>query len=144
MWKMRRPLLIIALAICAVSATGGGATVAETTTAATAAAQCRGTDRIIPKRITFARGRTTAVIKDTVRLCTGHEYRVRAQAGQTMTVHLATGNKTSFTVWTPTGDTPEGADGAKDWSGEMPETGDYTVNIGTDATAAYTLEVTIR
>jgi hypothetical protein len=112
--------------------------------AAAAAAQCRGTDRVIPKQVRFQRGRTTAVIKDTVRLCTGHEYRLRASAGQTMSVHLATGKRTSFTVYTPAGDTPDGADGVKDWSGELPETGEYIINIGTDATAAYTLEVTIR
>src|SRR5215207_3273793 len=116
---MRRPLSIIAATFCAASVFGAGAPAGVTTTAAAAAAQCRGTDRIIPKQVRFPRGRT-------------------------MTVHLATGNRTSFTVNTPAGDTPEGADGAKDWSGELPETGDYTINIGTDATAAYTLEVTIR
>ena len=141
---MRRPLSVIAATFCAACVFSAGAPAGVTATAAAAAAQCRGTDRIIPKQIRFPRGRTTAVIKDTVRLCTGHEYRLRARAGQTMTVHLATGNRTSFTVNTPAGDTPEGADGAKDWSGELPETGDYTINIGTDATAAYTLEVTVR
>ena len=135
---MRSLLLTIALAGCVAAtskAPAGGAA---------AAPQCRGTDRTIPKQIRFARGRTTAVIKDTVRLCTSHEYRLRARAGQTMTVHLATGSKTSFTLYTPAGDTPDGADGSKDWSGELPETGEYTLNVGTDATAAYTLEVTIR
>jgi hypothetical protein len=109
-----------------------------------AAAQCRGTDRTIPKQVRFARGRTTAVIKDTVRLCTSHEYRLRARAGQTMSIHLATGSKTSFTLQTPSGDTVGDADGVKDWSGELPDTGSYVIVIGTDATAAYTLEVTIR
>lgn len=136
---MKSLLRIIALFGCVASMTAAPGHCATVT-----AAQCPGTDRVIPKQIRFPRGRTTAVIKDTIRLCTGHDYRLRARRGQTMTVHLTTGNKTSFTLWTPTGDTPEGADGAKDWSGELPETGDYTINIGTDATAAYTLEVTIR
>ena len=61
-----------------------------------------------------------------------------------MTLHLATGKRTSFTLSAPSGDTLEGADGVKDWSGELPETGDYVIQIGTDTTAAYTLEVTIR
>ena len=141
---MRRFLHVVAAVgfvagtLCAVPHAG------LTPEASAAPAQCRGTDRAIIKRVRFPRGRTTAVIKDTVRLCTSHEYRVRARGGQTMTVHLATGSRTSFTLWTPTGDTPEGADGSKDWSGELPETGDYTINIGTDANAAYTLEVTIR
>ncbi len=133
---MRSLLRTIALAACVASAWTAPANGA-------AALQCRGTDRTIPKTVRFARGRTTAVIKDTVRLCTSHEYTLRARAGQTMTVHLATGRKTSFTLQGPSG-TVEGADGVKDWSGELPEGGDYTINIGTDATAAYTLEVTIR
>jgi hypothetical protein len=141
---MMRRLLHIVAAVGLVAGTVCVVPSAGVTAEASAAVQCRGTDRTIPKQIRFPRGRTTAVIKDTVRLCTSHEYRLRARAGQTMTVHLATGSKTSFTLHTPTGDTPEGADGSKDWSGELPETGDYTINIGTDATAAYTLEVTIR
>ena len=108
------------------------------------AAQCRGTDRTIPRQIRFARGRTTAVIKTTVRLCTSHEYHLRASQGQTMSIHLATGKRTSFTLQTPSGDTVPDADGVKDWSGELQDNGDYTIIVGTDATAAYTLEVTIR
>ncbi|HEX8723165.1 MAG TPA: hypothetical protein VF736_21285 [Pyrinomonadaceae bacterium] len=138
---MRRLLLFAAAACLAASAAAAPPAGA---TPPAAAAQCRGTDRAVPKRVRFARGRTTAVVKDTVRLCTSHEYRLRARAGQTMTVHLATGSKTSFTLYTPAGDTPDGADGSKDWSGELPESGEYTITIGTDATAAYTLEVTIR
>ena len=111
---------------------------------ATVAFQCRGTDRTIPKTVRFARGRTTAVIKDTVRLCTSHEFRLRARQGQTMSVHLATGRKTSFTLYTPSGDIVPDADGVKDWSGELQDNGEYVINIGTDATAPYTLEVTIR
>ena len=107
------------------------------------ATQCRRADTPIRKQLRFARGRTTAVIKDTVRLCTSHEYNLRARAGQTMSVHLVTGNRTSFTVYTPS-DRIEEADGVKDWTGELPEDGEYQITIGTDATAAYTLEVTIR
>lgn len=137
---MRRLLLIIAVIVCATGLVGAGAT----TNAVAGVAQCRGTDRIIPKQIRFPKGRTTAVIKDTVRLCTSHEYTLRARAGQMMTLNLATGKRTSFTLSAPSGDTVEGADGVKDWSGELPQTGDYVISIGTDATAAYTLEVTIR
>lgn len=111
-------------------------------TGAAAAPQCRGTDRIVEKRIRFARGRTTAVIKDTVRLCTGHEYRLRARAGQTMSINLAAGRRTGLTVRTPSGEAL--VDGGKDWSGELPEGGEYVIEVGTDATARYTLEVTIR
>jgi hypothetical protein len=138
---MRRLLSIIAATFCAACVFGASAPTDFTTTAA-AAAQCRGTDRIIPKRIRFARGRTTAVIKDTVRLCTMHEYYFRARAGQKMTAHLATGNRTSMTLFTENGETV--FDGTKDFEGELPEGGQYSLQIGTDTTTAYTLEVTIR
>ena len=136
---MRRLILIIALAGCVAGVSGAGAK----TSRAANAAQCRGTDRTIPKQVRFARGRTTAVIKDTVRLCTSHEYHLRARAGQTMSVHLATGRRTSFSLTNSAG-AVEGADGVKDWEGELVESGEYVIVIGTDATAAYTLEVTIR
>ena len=110
--------------------------------AAPAPAQCRGTDRVIEKQIRFARGRTTAVIKDTIRLCTSHDYRLRAQAGQTMSVNLAAGRRTGLTLRAPSGEAL--VDGGKDWSGELPEDGEYAIEIGTDATARYTLEITIR
>ena len=137
---MRRLLHIVA-ATALVASTANAGTPAGV---ATPAAQCRTTDRNIPKQVRFARGRTTAVIKDTVRLCTAHEYYLRATGGQSMTVHLATGSRTSFSVYAPTGDIIEGADVVKDWEGSLPETGQYIIHIGTDATAAYTLEVTIR
>lgn len=137
---MRSILRTIALTVCVASAAGAPANVA---TASAAAFQCRGTDRAITRQVNFARGRTTAVIKDTVRLCTSHEWVLRARGGQSMTVHIATGKKTSFTVQGPSG-TIEDADGVRDWSGELPENGEYVIIVGTDATAAYTLEVTIR
>jgi hypothetical protein len=140
---MRR-ILHAAAAFGLFGSTAGASAPAGVAPVAPAAAQCRTTDRNIPKQVRFARGRTTAVIKDTVRLCTAHEYYLRATGGQTMTVHLATGKRTSFSVYAPTGDIIEGADGVKDWEGSLPETGQYIIHVGTDATAAYTLEVTIR
>src|SRR5215207_1921084 len=118
---MRRPLSIIAATFCAASVFGAGAPAGVTATAAPAAAQCRGTDRIIGKQLRFARGRTTAVIKDAVRLCTMHEYYFRARAGQQMTAHLVTGNRTSMTLFTENGETV--FDGTKDFEGELPEGG---------------------
>lgn len=138
---MKRLLLIFAATAFAASPSSVGTYAATRTPAAV---QCRHADQTIPKTIKFARRRTTAVIKDTVRLCTSHEYHLRARQGQTMSIHLATGKRTSFTLLTPSGDTVGDADGVKDWSGELQDNGDYTIIVATDATAAYTLEVTIR
>jgi len=107
----------------------------------TAAAQCPTTDRPINKRIRFAPGKTSTTVRDTIRLCTSHEFYLKARAGQRMTVSLVTGRKTSFTIYTPN---MRLSDGAKNWTGELEETGEYQISIGTDETARYTLEVTIK
>ena len=130
-----KAFLIAALLLVAAVPAGGSVTAAPP-------AQCRRADRVIGKQIRFARGRTTAVVKDRVVLCTAHSYRLGARAGQTMSVNLVTGRRTSMTLETPSGETL--ADGEKSWSGELPESGDYRIHVGTDATAGYTLEVTIR
>ncbi len=110
--------------------------------AAAAPAQCRRADRVISKQIRFERGRTTAVVKDRVALCTAHEFRLRARAGQTMSVNLAAGPRTSLTLRSPSGD--KLAAGERSWSGELTKSGEYTLLVRTDMTARYTLEVTIR
>ena len=105
------------------------------------AAQCPTTDKPINKRLRFAPGKSSATVRDTIRLCTSHEYFLQARAGQKMTVRLVTGRRTSFTIYTTN---MRLSDGAKNWSGELEETGEYQISIGTDATARYTLEVSIK
>jgi hypothetical protein len=133
----RLKALFLAAVLSSSAVPAGGAAAAGA-----AASQCRGTDRIVGKRIRFARGRTTAVVKDRVLLCTAHEYRLRARGGQTMSVNLVAGRRTSLTLRAPSGDAL--ADGEMSWSGELPASGEYVVTVGTDETAPYTLEVTIR
>ena len=129
-------IFLLAAALTLSAAPAGGAAPAPPV------AQCATTDRIVAKRLRFARGRTTAVVRDRVRLCTGHEYRLRARAGQTMSVNLVAGRRTSMTLRSPSGDAL--ADGGRSWSGRLPASGTYAIGIGTDETASYTLEVTIR
>ena len=61
-----------------------------------------------------------------------------------MAVVLRSGNQTSLTVSGWNSGIIEGADGVRETVVELPETGEYTIQIGTDATASYTLQVTIN
>src|SRR5215217_4332307 len=90
-------------------------------------------DKTVAKTIRFAKGRTSAIVKDTVQKGTRHEYRLSARAGQEMILHLATRGNASFTLYAPREGVLEG--GVKEWAGPTPETGEP---------ASYTLEVTIR
>jgi hypothetical protein len=105
--------------------------------------QCRRTDTEIVKPLKRAKNQTSVVVKDTIRLCTSHVYRFRAKAGQTFRVKLTTGKRTGLTVLTPSGERPVDGDALR-WSGELSESGEYEIRIGTDAAARYTLEVSIE
>ena len=101
----------------------------------------------LTKRVRFARGRTTAVLKNSVVRGTVDRYLLGARKGQQIIVHITSvENNAVFDIYTPQGGTlvGEGED-STDWSGTLPEDGDYIIEVGgTRGNATYTLEVTIR
>lgn len=101
----------------------------------------------IVKRIRFARGRTTAVEKGSVHRGVSHDYMLKAGAGQTMSVHLAARGGVCFDLFSP-GLAEMLSECSKDWSGELPRSGDYRINVLPDTTTErsipFTLEVTVR
>jgi hypothetical protein len=103
----------------------------------------------INRRVQFPRGRTTAVLKGKANWGASYIYRLRAQAGQTMIVHVT--GITTFRIIGPHSrnyDVLPGADNVQDWTGELPRDGDYQIIVGhandNYTLAPYTLEVTIR
>ena len=101
----------------------------------------------IVTRIKFARGRTTTVERGSVHRGMSHDYLLKAGARQTMSVHLAARGGVCFDLYTP-GLADSLAQCSKDWSGELPRSGDYRINVLPDTTTErsipYTLEVTVR
>jgi hypothetical protein len=103
----------------------------------------------ITKRVRFARGSTTATMKNSVVRGTRDIYLVGARAGQRMTVSITSAERNAvFAIYAPSNDTLEGASedqAVKNWSGELPESGDYKIEVGgTRGNATYTLKVTVR
>ena len=103
----------------------------------------------LTKRVRFARGRTTATLKNSVVRGTADRYTLGARAGQKMSVSITTVERNAvFTINTPDGGTLEGAGEGQDatnWSGELPASGDYVIEVGgTRGNATYTLKVSIR
>lgn len=100
------------------------------------------------KRVRFPRGRTTAILKGTLPGADDAvNYALTARAGQTMTVHVTSpkGNARVSVYREGQEHALEGANTVKDWSGELPENGDYVLAVvSMQGRAAYTLEVTIR
>jgi hypothetical protein len=140
---VRRFYIALCLLCCAALAPVAPATAQRRGAQADPYARCKGGAPIKERTIRFPRGRTTAVLKNTIRACEIHEYYFRARAGQKITVHLATGAHTTMNLFTNT-TSDVVFRSARDWEGELPETGAYYIQIETSATAAYTLEITIR
>jgi hypothetical protein len=102
-------------------------------------------DRVtVDRQVRFARGSNSTLIRGRIARGTSHIYRVRARAGQEMAVVLNTGDETSFTISGWSAGILEGADGVRQTVVELPETGEYVIQIGTDETADYSLEITIN
>jgi hypothetical protein len=107
------------------------------------------------KRVKFPPGRTTVVLKGKT---TGGpsesggmnpvSYKLRARAGQQMTLHLTSAKKNAvFGLYAPGMDLVEGAQSVADWSGTLPKTGDYEIIVFPQdevTNTTFTLEVTIR
>ena len=102
-------------------------------------------DRVtVDRQIRFSRGAISSVVSGRIARGTSHIYRVRARAGQEMAVVLNTGDNTSFTISGWNSGILDGADGVRQTIVELPESGEYVIQIGTDETANYSLEVTIN
>src|SRR6266481_7908271 len=101
----------------------------------------------IVTRIRFARGRTTTVERGSVHRGMSHDYLLKAGAGQTMSVHLSARGGVCFDLYTQ-GTSESLTQCSRDWSGELPRSGDYRINVLPDTTTErsnpYTLEVTVR
>ena len=107
--------------------------------------QIFGQDRVaVDRQLRFQRGSISTSLRGRILRGTTHIYRVRARAGQEMAVYLRTGNQTSLTISGWESGILEGADGVRQTLVELPETGEYMIQIGTDVSANYTLEVTIN
>ncbi|HKG59700.1 MAG TPA: hypothetical protein VKB05_07980 [Pyrinomonadaceae bacterium] len=97
------------------------------------------------RRLQFKRGASEATVQGKVSIALPDTYLLGARAGQTMTVKLTAPRKAvRFMVMSPTTRSLV-ADNARDWSGVLPETGDYTIIIDSDdRNSTYTLTVSIK
>lgn len=103
----------------------------------------------IRKRVRFPRGSTSTVLKNSVIRGDIDTYLLGARKGQTMTVRITSlEDNAVFLIYKPGGkEALEGAgegEDAMEWSGELPATGDYVIEVGgTRGNATYKLEVKI-
>src|SRR5262245_52815589 len=97
------------------------------------------------RRLQFKRGASEATVQGKVSIALPDTYHVGARAGQTMTIKLTAPRKAvRFMLMSPSTRSLV-ADNARDWSGVLEETGDYTIIIDADArNSTYTMTVSIK
>ncbi|HEX3526921.1 MAG TPA: hypothetical protein VH988_07625 [Thermoanaerobaculia bacterium] len=103
-----------------------------------------------PQRVQFEKGKSSTTIRKTLQVegddVETHEYRLRAGAGQVLTVHFeAAEPNATYSVACP-GDGITHAKGTA-WSLTLPESGDYTITVagyGAKESFPYTLEVGVQ
>lgn len=97
------------------------------------------------RRLQFRRGTSEATVQGQVSIALPDTYLVRVRAGQVMTVKLSAPRKAvRFMVMSPSTRSLV-ADNARDWTGVLEESGDYTIIIDSDArNSAYSMTVSIK
>jgi hypothetical protein len=100
----------------------------------------------VTKRLAFKKGQVSTVVKGAIpNPLEGHEYIARARQGQTMLVKLASAKKgIGFSIWAPNGEMIGEETALREWTGELPETGDYRIVINTELEGAARYALTVQ
>ena len=99
-----------------------------------AVAPVMGQDKVSTVPVSFAKGSSSATMKGNFGGYDSVNYTLSARAGQTMTVKITGSSSANFNVFKP-GDAPGNATAVgrgsmgTDWSGALPATGKYTVQV---------------
>jgi hypothetical protein len=103
---------------------------------------------VIPARIKFAPGATSATVQGTISGGAIVRYLLRAMAGQTMTVVITSPHQdVLLTIWGLTDGQPlvRSVSGATSWTGVLPATQDYVIDaVSVGGNTTYTLETTVK
>ena len=95
------------------------------------------------RRVQFKRGTSSTTFQGSVTPALSETYLVGARAGQVMTVKLTAPNKSvTFLVSSPT--TNLIGDNARDWTGTLPESGDYMIIVQAGSRASYSITISIK
>jgi len=101
----------------------------------------------IEERIRFARGAHSASLRGQVSRSKAILYKVGAKRGQSMTLKLEGDAKTRFDLSGPKDSSGQSmASGETEWSGTLPDDGDYKILVFTEdrTNAPFTLTVSIE
>jgi hypothetical protein len=90
-------------------------------------------DSIQSRPLQFAKGASSATVKGSLKGDKTIDYKLRAKAGQTMSVTLKTGNASNYFNLLPPGSRDVaifvGSTSGNEWTGALPADGEYTIRV---------------
>ena len=97
------------------------------------------------RRISFQRGRSSAIVKGVIASDDAITYLIGARSGQTMDLDISKG--AAFRLFTPSGEALQGGKGVSGATEDLEETGDYRIEVehrSQKKSVTFTLKVAIR
>jgi len=97
----------------------------------------------VTERVNFQAGATGTTLNNSLRANISKRYLVECNSGQTMTVKVQEG-QVSAAITAPNGEKLGTADSTSPWQGQLPSSGDYTIEISGDRQANYGVKIEVK
>ncbi len=99
--------------------------------------------QILPERVQFGPGQTSATVAGQVGPSTIRRYLVNVQEGQTLSVELLDGNA-QLGIRYPDGRPVEDAQGIVQWQAQIPASGEYQIDVVAQQNTNFSLDISAR
>ncbi|NJR23292.1 MAG: hypothetical protein HC786_14600 [Richelia sp. CSU_2_1] len=97
----------------------------------------------VTDRINFEAGATGTTLSNTLPDNKSKRYLIDCKGGQTMTLNVPEGT-VSATIIAPNGETVGTANSTTPWEGQLPASGDYTIEISGESQANYGVKIEVK
>ncbi|MBE9163297.1 MULTISPECIES: hypothetical protein [Microcoleaceae] len=97
----------------------------------------------VTERVNFPAGATGTTLNNSLRANISKRYLVECNSGQSMTIKVQEG-QVNAAITAPNGEKIGTADSASQWQGQLPSSGDYTIEISGDRQANYVVKIEVK
>ncbi|MCW6049767.1 hypothetical protein K4039_06645 [Lyngbya sp. CCAP 1446/10] len=97
----------------------------------------------VTERVNFPAGATGTTLNNSLRANISKRYLVECNSGQSMTIKVQE-SQVNAAIIAPNGETIGTADSTSQWQGQLPSSGDYTIEISGDRQANYVVQIEVK
>jgi len=97
----------------------------------------------VTERVNFQAGATGTTLSNSLRANISKRYLLECNSGQSMTIKVQEG-QVNAAITAPNGEKVGTADSTSPWQGQLPSSGDYTIEISGDRQANYVVKIEVK